>query len=69
MQRYFAPVINAVVVIIIDGSRLERLLYGKISERSYTVLHTEIGTAAQYRMGKRRARSGPLSNTATAVTN
>ena len=54
MQRYFAPIINAVVVIIIDG-RLERLLYGKIRERSGAVLHAEIGTAAQYRRGKRPA--------------
>jgi hypothetical protein len=52
MQRYFAPVLNVVVVIIIDGSRLERLLYGKISERSAAVLHAEIGTAAQYRRAR-----------------
>ncbi len=31
-RRYFASVINVVVVTVFDGSKLERLLYGEINE-------------------------------------
>lgn len=56
IRRYFAFVINGVVINIFDGSRFERSLSGKAASASGAVLHGQNGTAAQYRKGKRPAK-------------